>query len=47
VTYSRAARTVVRASGSQQAVAPERNTQLLITLRRLNSWLVTNAQPAT
>jgi hypothetical protein len=47
VTYSRAARTVVRASGAQQAVAPERNTQLLITLRRSNSWLVTNAQPAT
>jgi len=47
VTYSRAARTVVTASGAQQAVAPERNTQLLITLRRSNSWLVTNAQPAT
>jgi hypothetical protein len=47
VTYNRAGRTVISASGVQQAVAPERNTRLLITLRRTNSWLVTNAQPAT
>jgi len=47
VTYDRAGRTVVSAPGAQQALAPEPNTRLLITLRRTGSWLVTNAQPAT
>ena len=47
VTYNRARRTVTSASGAQQALPPERNTRLLITLRRTGSWLVTNAQPAT
>ena len=47
LTYNRAERMVVDASGARRAVAAERSPRLLITLHRTRTWLVTNAQPAT
>jgi hypothetical protein len=47
LTYSRAPRTVTSAAGVREDVQAENATRLLITLRRTDSWLVTNAQPAT